>query len=710
MRLIVALFCLIAIGTSGFLLYRLNSAARAYDQLFDQEIRNQTAVRLLQVGFKKQVQEWKDILLRGRDPNDLKEYTGNFHAQDREVTETALALQKTIEDPAARALLDRFIEAHKTLDDHYAAGLARFAANGMNPFEVDKMLRGQDRSPTDLIDQIASLMSKHTGNRVKAENIAANRVLVGFLVVFGFLLVVAVQRVIGSNQALVESEQRYRTLVETSPDAIVAVNDQGLITMCNERAAALHGYLGPADLAGTQWADLFATPETGQWNGECTLKRKDGSVLPGELTTAQLYDGQRKSIGRMVIIRDLTERHQAEVAKAKLEGNLIQAQKLESVGRLAGGVAHDFNNLLTVINGYSDMVLQRLESGDVRRRVEQIRTAGGRAAELTQQLLAFSRKQTIQPKALNLNTLVRETEAMFRRLLPESIEMITRLDPSLGQIMADPGQIHQVLVNLVMNARDAMRAGGKLITETANIELDEQYSAAHPEVTPGPCVLLGVSDTGIGMDEAVRAQIFEPFFTTKGLGEGTGLGLATVHGIVRQSGGWIWVYSEPGRGTSFKIYFPRVDVPSGAMDNLGLRGRDAEDGQAHKGNETVLLVEDREDVRTLTREILESYGYQVLEAANGAIALELAGRHSGPIELLLTDVVMPGMNGRELSDRLCELRPRIKVLFMSGYTENVIVHQGVLKSGIAYIAKPMTPEALGAKIRETLETPSHHNS
>ena len=496
-----------------------------------------------------------------------------------------------------------------------------------------------------------------------------------------------------------ESEERYRTPDGDIALAIVAVDQQEKIVVCNDRAASLHGFRRPADLVGTQLGNLFAAPLAPGWNGECILRRQDGSIFPGELTTAQLYDSQQKPMGRMVIIGDLTERKQAEEARVKLEEHLAQAQKLESVGRLAGGVAHDFNNLLTVINGYSDLVLQRLDKGDVRRRVEQIRNAGGRAAELTQQLLAFSRKQTIQPKAVNMNALVLETQEMFRRLLPESIEMVTRLEPSLGQIMADTGQIHQVLLNLVMNARDAMPGGGSLIMETANVTLDEHYAAAHPEVTPGPCVLLGVSDDGAGMDEAIRAHIFEPFFTTKELGSGTGLGLATVYGIVRQSGGWIWVYSEVGKGTSFKIYFPRIDTAAFSDDaGVSVPG-------AYQGDETVLLVEDREDVRSMAREALESFGYKVLEAASGAQALELAGAYTGAIELLLTDVVMPGMNGRELSDRLKDLRPATKVLFMSGYTENVIVHQGVLKSGIAYIAKPMTPEALAAKVRETLRTP-----
>ncbi len=379
-----------------------------------------------------------------------------------------------------------------------------------------------------------------------------------------------------------------------------------------------------------------------------------------------------------------------------LEEQLNQAQKLESVGRLAGGVAHDFNNLLTVINGYCDLLLMQPETADLtRRRVEQIRKAGERAAEVTQQLLAFSRKQVIRPKELNLNSLVTETETMLRRLLPENIEMVTRLEPALGLVMADPGQIHQVLLNLALNARDAMPAGGHLIMETANVELDEQYCGSHPEVTPGPCVFLAVSDTGAGMDEDLRSHIFEPFFTTKAVGAGTGLGLATVYGIVRQSGGWVWVYSEPGRGTSFKIYFPRVGHSAPESRELPV-------GQSFIGTETVLLVEDQPDVRSLAKEVLAESGYCVIEASCGREALELAGQHNGPIHLLLTDVVMPGMTGKDLAERLIALRPQTKVLFMSGYTENVIAHRGALKRGIAFVPKPLTPETLMTKVRETL--------
>jgi PAS domain S-box-containing protein len=380
-----------------------------------------------------------------------------------------------------------------------------------------------------------------------------------------------------------------------------------------------------------------------------------------------------------------------------LEEQLHQAQKLESVGRLAGGVAHDFNNLLTVINGYSDLLLKRQDVGEANlKRVEQIRKAGDRAAELTQQLLAFSRKQVIQPKVLGLNTLVHETEMMLHRVLPENIEIVTSLEPALGRVMADPGQIHQVVLNLALNARDAMPNGGRIIMETINTRLDEHFASTHPDVKAGAYVMLGVTDTGVGMEEEVRSHIFEPFFTTKGRGAGTGLGLATVYGIVRQNGGWIGVDSRPGKGTTFKIYLPRTKAdplredPSAAAAG-GLNG-----------NETVLLVEDQADVLSFAREVLEEHGYRVLEAANGEAALAAEARFNGAIHLLLTDVVMPGMTGRELAQRLIAVRPETKVLYMSGYTEDVIVHQGVLKEGIAFVPKPLTADAVLVKVRETL--------
>ena len=393
----------------------------------------------------------------------------------------------------------------------------------------------------------------------------------------------------------------------------------------------------------------------------------------------------------LVATDDVTERKH-------LEQQLNQAQKMESTGRLAGGIAHDFNNLLTVINGYSDLLVRRGElEGKSLERLHLIRQAGERAAELTRQLLAYSRKQVIAPKSLNLNAVVRETEAMLRRLLPENIEMDTRLDPSLGLVKADPGQMNQVLLNLALNARDAMPAGGRLIMETSNTQFDAEYAAVHAEVTPGPCVQLVVTDTGIGMDESVRAHIFEPFFTTKAPGIGTGLGLASAYGIVRQNHGWIWVYTEPGKGTTFKIYFPRLDSARVEVSGASPTSRTL------LGTETILLVEDRHDVRSLAKEVLETSGYHVLSAANGAEAAQLARNYAEPIHLLLSDVVMPGMDGPALYEHLTAMRGPLKVLYMSGYTEHMIVHQAHLQTEGAFLEKPLTPEGLLAKVREALD-------
>lgn len=398
------------------------------------------------------------------------------------------------------------------------------------------------------------------------------------------------------------------------------------------------------------------------------------------------------------IFTDITARKRADEDRAQLEDQLRQAQKMESIGRLAGGIAHDFNNLLTVINGYADMLLASgsLAEGH-RTALGNIAQAGHRAASLTAQLLAFSRRQIIQPRPISLNQVVTEAGEMLRRLISENIELKLTLAPDLGLIMADPSQLHQILMNLVLNARDAMPGGGDLLIETANVLLDESYVKKHAEVTPGPAVLLAVTDTGHGMDEQTLARVFEPFFSTKGPGAGTGLGLATVYGIVRQNGGWIWAYSEPGRGSTFKIYLPQrreaLAMPEPAFAAYG-----------EGGSETVLLVEDQEEVRQFAALALRSFGYRVLEAENGLTAIDLARRHDGVIDLLLTDVVMPGIGGRELAESLMNERPGIKVLFTTGYTENVIVQQGVLKAGFRYLAKPFTLSTLSAKVRETLDS------
>ena len=400
-------------------------------------------------------------------------------------------------------------------------------------------------------------------------------------------------------------------------------------------------------------------------------------------------------------VRGALELAQSKAHSRTLEAQLLQSQKLEAVGRLAGGIAHDFNNILTAIGGFADLLLADMGADDPRcRDLEEIHLATQRAASLTQQLLAFSRRQVLQPKVINLNVLVPDIEKMLRRLIGEDILFATVLHPRLGNVRADPGQLEQVIVNLAVNARDAMPTGGRLTLETRNVELDESFAADRPGLIPGHYVMLAVTDTGVGMDEETKSRIFEPFFTTKVRGKGTGLGLATVYGIVQQTGGHIQAYSEPSTGTTMRVYLPRVDEPVDAVERAGERP-----SEVVGGTETILLVEDEAPVRAVTRQLLERNGYRVLEAADGPTALALVDGDAGgaQVDLLLTDVIMPGMSGRELARRLQSLRPSLRVLFMSGYTDDAVVHHGMLERGLAYLEKPFRPPALLRKVREVLD-------
>ena len=403
-----------------------------------------------------------------------------------------------------------------------------------------------------------------------------------------------------------------------------------------------------------------------------------------------------------VLKRTVAEKEKTDALEAlrNTERQLVQSQKLEAVGRLAGGISHDFNNLLTVILGYSEIMARQLNEGDpLRRNLEEIIRASERAAALTRQLLAFSRKQVMQPKVFDVNTVVTDLEKMLRRMIGEDIELRVSLQEDLGNIKADPVQLEQVIMNLAVNARDAMPKGGKLSIETTNVHLDESYARDHVSVEPGHYVMLAISDTGCGMNAEIRQRIFEPFFTTKAPGKGTGLGLSMVYGIVKQSGGNIWVYSEEGRGTTFKIYFPRVTETAEEYKRVPATI------EAPRGSETILLVEDSDWVRKLARQILERAGYRVLEAssADAAIRISEAGHNGTKIDLLLTDVVMPGMSGNDMSKQLLAKRPDLPVLYMSGYTDDAIVQHGVLEPGINFIQKPFSPDALALKVREVLD-------
>ncbi len=423
----------------------------------------------------------------------------------------------------------------------------------------------------------------------------------------------------------------------------------------------------------------------------------DGRVTWVSTTKVPLKDQKGNIIGTFGTSRNVTDRKRVEEEKLALADQLRQAQKMEAIGQLAGGIAHDFNNLVTVINGYSEMLLSELPPNDHRRGdLEHISDAGKRAASLTSQLLAFSRKQILQPQFLDLNDAISQAGNILRRLIGEDIDLVVVPRQALGLIEADPGQIQQILLNLAVNARDAMPRGGKLTIETEDIDLDEHYVRLHPTVPPGRYVMLAMSDTGVGMDERTKAHLFEPFFTTKEIGRGTGLGLSTIYGIVKQSNGFIWVYSELGRGTTFKIYFPRVEKDAARHASY------YKEQPGLLGTETVLVVEDEASVRTLIARSLRGRGYFVLEASTGHEALRTAQEFRGKIHLLLTDVVMPEMSGKALGTQIRDARPGIKVLFISGYTNNAIVHHGILDSNVAFLQKPFTHDILAQKIREVL--------
>ena len=510
-----------------------------------------------------------------------------------------------------------------------------------------------------------------------------------------------------AETALRVSEQRFRALVEQSWDAVALFGADGAILYGSPATTRLLGYdlaefvgrnafefIHPDDQQGVvaRLTEVMAQPRA-RVGVAARVRHKNGTWRHLEGVFTNLLDDP--TVGAIVNnYRDVTERR-------NLEEQVILAQKMEAVGRLAGGVAHDFNNILTAIGGYADLLLADLPEQDRRRHdVEEIHRSAQRAAGLTQQLLAFSRRQVMQPKVVDLNALVTDIEKMLRRLIGEDVLFATVLHPRVGNVRADPGKLEQVIVNLAVNARDAMPDGGRLTIETQNVELDESYVAEHPSVAPGCYVLLSVSDTGVGIDEETRAHIFEPFFTTKARGKGTGLGLATAYGIVNQTGGHIWPYSEPGRGTTMRVYLPRVDVPADPIERT-----DGVAPEALRGRETILLVEDEAPVRSVTRQLLERNGYTVFEAADGPTALGLVGGANGevPFDLLLTDVVMPGMSGRELADHLQVSRPHLTVLFMSGYTDDAIVRHGMLERGLAYLEKPFRPPALLRKVRDALD-------
>jgi len=502
-----------------------------------------------------------------------------------------------------------------------------------------------------------------------------------------------------AERALAESEALYRKVIEASFDGI-GITEGGVLRDANRGFAEMFGY-AQDEVIGKRILDFVADEsmeatlrrlaEEMEGTYELVGKRKDGTKVLLEATARTHNIGGRP--GRLTALRDVTQKRQ-------LEEQSRQAQKMEAVGRLAGGVAHDFNNQLTVITSCTELLLMDTGEGDPRRdNLEEIRKAAQGAAALTRQLLAFSRQQVVEPKLVTIEEVVVTAEKMLQRLIGEDVELVAVLSDAPATVKIDPSQLEQVIMNLAVNARDAMPDGGKLTLQTSAVDLDEAYARTHWPATPGRFALLAVSDTGIGMTDQTKTRIFEPFFTTKEVGRGTGLGLATVYGIVKQNGGFIWVYSEPGQGATFRIYLPRVDEAPAAVPRVRTT-------TSLLGTETILLSEDAPALRGTARQILERYGYTVLEAPNGKEALTLARSLPGLIHLLLTDVVMPGMSGRELAERFTALRPEVKVLYMSGYTDDAVVRHGVLRPGIAYLQKPFTPESLAHKVREVLDSAS----
>jgi PAS domain S-box-containing protein len=462
------------------------------------------------------------------------------------------------------------------------------------------------------------------------------------------------------------------------------------------------GCIHPDDLerVAREVAEFSSKPEKTEFIHEpYRIIAKDGSVKTVDDRTSIVRSNDGSITHYKGIVEDITEQKKSYEERKNLEEQLWHAQKLEDIGRLTSGIAHDFNNLLTTIIGNADMAIMDMDKDSYLYEImQEIKEAGDRAAGLTRQLLAFSRKQILQPEVMDINHAINEISKILRRVIGEDISFETHLSPDLSQVEADVGQIEQVLMNLVVNARDAMPSGGKLTIETSNIYLDEDYALLHISVTPGPYVMLAVSDTGVGMTKQMQAHIFEPFYTTKKNGKGTGLGLSTVYGIVKQSGGNIWVYSEPGKGAVFKIYLPAIGKDVSEQDKIK-----NEDMKDIGGTETVLIVEDDESLKKIAVKVLEKYGYTVLKAAEGGEALMIFEENKALIRLVVTDVVMPDMSGTELAERLRNMTPDLKVLFMSGYTDDTTIHHGIQEKKIAFLEKPFTPEGLVRKVREILD-------
>ena len=504
--------------------------------------------------------------------------------------------------------------------------------------------------------------------------------------------------------------ERLMAAIEQAGEIVVITDPEGTIQYVNPAFEKITGYTRQESIGKTPrmlksgkqdeafYRNLWNSIADGRiWKGRMVNKRKDGTFYTEESTVSPVRNVSGKIVNYVAVKRDISETLRADKERSELQDQLQQSQKVEAIGNLAGGIAHDFNNMLSVIIGYGENIIEKLHPGDpLREDAQEILEAGRRSASLTRQLLAFSRKQTLQPEVLDLNEILHDLEKMLARVIGEDIELEMKLSKDLYRVMADPGQIEQVIMNLAVNSRDGMPDGGSLIIETVNTELDEAYASNHVSVTPGKFVMLALTDNGCGMDKETLSKIFDPFFTTKEKGKGTGLGLSTVYGIVKQSGGNIWTYSEPGKGTTFKIYLPRTEAEP------EMKVKAVVEEQEKGGGEHILVVEDDASLRRLCSRILSNLGYRITLAANGGEALLEVEEKGFKPDLVVTDVVMPGMSGKVLVDRLRKTMPELKVLYMSGYTDNAIVHHGVLDPGTPFIQKPFNTRDFGAKVQDVL--------